>query len=96
MLMKYERHYDLDKCDAWRTQYFGASKPKNAMRGIRNISGLPNRKNATRGIRNISGPRNTSNVWLVPHRPHPKRSAKYAFFARLRSGGVINNIIEKY
>ena len=47
-------------------------------------------KNAMRGIRNISGPWNTSNVWIVPRRPHPERSAKYALFARLRSGGANN------
>ena len=76
MLTKHERYYDLGKRDAWYTQYFGASKPKNAMRGIRSIS----------------GPRNTSNVWFVPRRPHPKRSAKYAFFARLRSGGANNKV----
>ena len=56
--------------------------------GIRVRSSL---KNAMRGIRSISGPRNTSNVWFVPRRPHPERSARCAFFARLRSGGAINN-----
>ena len=49
-------------------------------------------KSAMRGIRSISGPWNTSNVWIVPRRPHPERSAKYAFFARLRSGGANNNV----
>ena len=49
-------------------------------------------KNAMRGIRSISGPRNTSNVWFVPRRPHPERQARCAFFARLRSGGANNNI----
>ena len=44
MLTKHERYYDLGKHDAWYTQYFGASKPKNAMRGIRSISGPPNQK----------------------------------------------------
>ena len=44
MLTKHERYYDLGKRDAWYTQYFGASKPKNAMRGIHSISGPPNRK----------------------------------------------------
>ena len=40
----------------------------------------------------ISGPRNTSNVWFVPRRPHPERSARCACFARLGSGGAnINN-----
>ena len=48
-------------------------------------------KNAIRGIRNILGPWNPSTVWIVPRRPHPERSAKYAFFARLRSGGANNN-----
>ena len=47
--------------------------------------------NMMRGIRSISGPRNTSNVWFVPRRPHPERSAEYAFFAHLRSGGANNN-----
>ena len=46
--------------------------------------------NAMHGIRSISGPWNTSNVWIVPCRPHPERSDKYAFFARLRSGGANN------
>ena len=45
-------------------------------------------KNAMRGIRSISGPRNTSNVSFVSRRPHPERSARCAFFARLRSGGA--------
>ena len=36
-------------------------------------------KHAMRGIRSISRPRNTSNVWFVPRRPHPERSAKWAF-----------------
>ena len=44
--------------------------------GIRVRSSL---KNAMRGIRSISGPRNTSNVWFVPRRPHPERSARCAF-----------------
>ena len=56
--------------------------------GIRVRSSL---KNAMRGIRSISGPRNTSNAWFVPRRPHPERSARCAFFARLRSGGANNN-----
>ena len=34
---------------------------------------------------------NTSNVWFVPRRPHPERSARCAFFARLRSGGANSN-----
>ena len=33
------------------------------------------RKNAMCGLRSISGPRHTSNVWFVPRRPHPERSA---------------------
>ena len=51
--------------------------------------------NAMRGIRSISGPWNTSNL----DRPtqatsgDPERSAKYAFFARLRSGGAKNKQI---
>ena len=44
-----------------------------------------------RGIRSISGPRNTLNVWFVPRRPHPERSARCEFFARLCSGGANNN-----
>ena len=40
-------------------------------------------KNAMQGIRSILGPRSTSNVWFVPRRPHSKRPAKHAFFARL-------------
>ena len=43
-----------------------------------------------RGIRSISGPRKILNVWFVPRRPHPARSAKYAFVARLCSGGANN------
>ena len=52
--------------------------------------------NAMRGIRSISGQWNTSNVWIVPPRPQPERSAKYAFFARLRSGGANYNYYYDY
>ena len=47
-------------------------------------------KNAMRGIRSISGPRNTSNVWFMPRGRHAWRSAKYAFFSRSRSIGANN------
>ena len=49
-----------------------------------------NAKNTMHVIRSTSGLRNTSNVWFVPRRPRPKRSAKYTFFARARSGGANN------
>ena len=57
----YPTHSNIEKRDAWYSQYFGQS--------------------------------NTLSVWLVPRRPHPERSAKYAFFARLRSGGANNKNI---
>ena len=109
MLTKHERYYDSGM-DALvivcSRNTNGIMIWANVMRGIRSISGPPNRKtrgvhtqyfgaskpkNAMRGIRSMSGPRNISNVWFVPRRPHPKRSAKYAFFARLRSGGANDN-----
>ena len=49
-----------------------------------------NIRNAMRGISSTFGPRNTSTVWFLPCRPHPERSARYACFVRLRSGGANN------
>ena len=51
---------------------------------------LPGVKHATHGTRSILGPRKTSNVGFAPRRPQPERPAKYAFLARLRSGGAYN------
>ena len=55
-----------------------------------------NNENAMHGIRSISGPRNILNAWFVPRRPHPERSAKYAFFACLRSGGAPRKLLFIY